>query len=211
MRFILFTLTFSLLAASSYAEDFHLSVDESGIVFKGQFDREAVRRSLNVIKTQFEKCKSDQPLRYSIEFQITPKGKARAVMFNGFPLPNDKANDCVAAILEKAKFPPSQKDSTDSVMIPVVVGNPPPIVEEKCETVNLKKNFENSCMDLNGLHLRSLGIPHMLNNFRVVCKCVEDNFDLKKLIQGDSCKFKSEDAFQLLKSRPVYVMCVQGR
>jgi hypothetical protein len=132
-------------------------------------------------------------------------------MFNGFPQPTDQANDCLVAVLDKIKFPASQTDSTDSVEVPIIVGKPPAIVEEKCDPANLRKNFEHSCMDLNGLHLRSLGIPHMLSTFRVVCKCVEDNFDLKKLIPGDSCKLKTEDAFQLLKSRPVYVMCVQGR
>ncbi len=64
-------------------------------------------------------------------------------------------------------------------------------------------------IDLNGLHLRALGIKRNQFSFDVVCKCVEPNFKLNELIAGNSCEFKTEDAFEVLKKRPVFVICVK--
>jgi hypothetical protein len=212
MRYLILLILLICFYRNAIAESVSFTPVETDIVFKGEkFDKEAIRRAIGSAKSRFQKCKSDKTLKFSIEFQIGSDGHAKNSMSNGYPLPPDKAMDCAFAIFNSISFPKGKDDSTESVEVPILVGSPLKIEKPTCISTEIGKNFEGVCMSLNGLHLRSLGIPHMLNSFRVVCKCVEDNFDLKKLIPSDSCKFKTNDAFQLLKSRPVYVMCVQGR
>lgn len=200
-----------LLIENAKAENFPVVPDETGIVFKGRFDREAIRRVIKAAKPRIQKCKSDKPLSYSVEFQIGSNGRAKAGMNSGYPLPSDQALDCVFSVINSLRFPDGNNDSSDSVQIPMTVGKSSQAIAEVCNRDDIGKNFEDSCMSLNGLHLRALKVAHLQNSFRVVCKCVRENFDLKKLIQGNSCDFKTEDAFQLLKDRHIYTTCVHGQ
>ncbi len=212
MKLVVILISLLCFNKSAMADSLSITPIETDIVFKGQkFDREAIRRAIGNAKPRFQKCKSDRPLKYSVEFQIGSDGHAKSLMSNGYPLPNDKALDCIYELIKSIDLPKGSSDSTDSVEVPLLVGNPPKVEKPTCISTEIGKNFENACMSLTGLHLRALGVPRLLGNFRIVCQCVRENFDLKKLIPGNSCDFKTEDAFQLLKSRPVHVMCVQGR
>ncbi len=211
MKALILVFTFQMIATTALAEDFSIVPSENEIVFKGTFDREAIRRGITSAKSQIQKCKSDKALKFSIEFQIGSDGRAKAGMNNGYPLPDDQSLACVWRVISSINFPKGNLNSTDSVQIPMMVGNPTKPAKQTCQPEDVGKNFESTCMNLNGLHLRALGVAHLQNNFRIVCKCVRDNFDLKKMIPGNSCDFKTEDAFQILKTRSVHVMCVQGR
>ena len=117
---VIFTIFSIVIAGHAYAVDIAPNVDVENVRFSGEFDREAIRRSIGVYKSKLELCKSSQPsIDFNVEFQIDQNGKARAIANNGYPLPSDNALDCVSAVVGEMQFPIPQVDSTDSIILPV--------------------------------------------------------------------------------------------
>nr|BFD65132.1 hypothetical protein HAGR004_01540 [Bdellovibrio sp. HAGR004] len=139
MRFA-FLIFFALLGLNANANDIAPKVDTDQIRFAGDFDREAIRRSVKAHKTKFQLCKSTQSsIDFSVEFQIDQKGKARAIANNGYPLPSDNALDCVSKALGEIQFPVPASDSTDSVILPIRY--------DEAKTVTVVQNQKSSVPD----------------------------------------------------------------
>jgi hypothetical protein len=117
---VIFTIISILIAGQVQAADIAPTVGVENLRFSGEFDREAIRRSIGVYKSKLELCKSSQPsIDFSVEFQIDQNGKARAIANNGYPLPSDNALNCVSTVIGKMQFPIPQVDSTDSIILPI--------------------------------------------------------------------------------------------
>lgn len=139
MRFA-FLIFFALLGLNANANDIAPKVDTDKIRFAGDFDKEAIRRSVGAHKAKLQLCKSTQSsIDFSVEFQIDQKGKARAIANNGYPLPSDNALDCVSKALGEMQFPVPAYDSTDSVILPIRYDEP--------KTVTVVQNQKSSVSD----------------------------------------------------------------
>lgn len=205
----------------------------------GRLDRESARRALFLKRRDFNKC--GQALgKLDLSFQASASGEvtnSKAVLL---PKQDQETEDCFLKALSQADFSQAGIETSVKMSIQFEIGRdeqdrlalakqseessakkpksnpdqPKQMVETKkttCDSSKPKDNFSKTCLSLNGLHLRALGASKFQNSFRVICDCVRDNFDLKKMMPEDSCRFSTDDAFTLLKSRPVYVMCIQGR
>lgn len=228
------------ISISSFAQEkvYPVDVDFSDLQMNGKLDRESARRALFLKRRDFNKCGLSLG-KLDLSFQASASGEltnSKAVLS---PKADKPTEDCFLKVLSQASFSQVGIEDTVKMSIQFDIGRneqellalsklqnesdankqkpkfdkPKQVFEPKktpCDSSKSKENFSKSCMSLNGLHLRALRASKFQNNFSVVCDCVRDNFDLKKLMPEDSCRFSTDDAFALLKSQPVYVMCIRG-
>lgn len=227
------------ISSQAQEKIYPVDVEFSDLQINGSLDRESARRALFLERRDFNKCGLSLG-KLDLSFQASATGEitdSKAVLS---PSSDKATEDCFLKVLSKVNFSQvgiseggvklsiqfdigrdererlalaKQQDESNAKRPQSKFDKPKQVGESKkkpCDSSMPKENFSSSCMSLNGLHLRALQASKFQNNFSVVCDCVRDNFDLKKLMPEDSCRFNADDAFALLKSRPVYVMCIQG-